>query len=255
MPKRSRPSGKLSTTSAPTSNSNQSLADLIAALPAERAASAFTHTSWADERSASYERLEFLGDSVLELALAHELYNRFPHFSEGQMAKVRSHVVSRASCAVVARELGLGDRLIATAADSAGGELTRLAANRNVLAAVLEAALAALYLEHGFEAIAPAIVAAFDSRIDYALTNQVDFKTELQETLARSGRSVSYALLNAEGPPHNRLFTSAAIIDGEEAGVGRGSSKKAAEQNAAKEALARLNGGDADTAGASAGSG
>jgi ribonuclease-3 len=255
MPKRSRPSGKLSITSAPTSNGNQSLADLIAALPAERAASAFTHTSWADERSSSYERLEFLGDSVLELALAHELYNRFPHFNEGQMAKVRSHVVSRASCAVVALELGLGDRLIETAADSAGGELTRLAANRNVLAAVLEAALAALYLEHGFEAIAPAIVAAFESRIDYALTNQVDFKTELQETLARSGRSVSYALLNAEGPPHNRTITSAAIIDGEEAGVGRGSSKKAAEQNAAKEALARLNGGDADTARVSAGLG
>ena len=106
-----------------------------------------------------------------------------------------------------------------------------------------------------FEAIRPAVVAAFESRIDFALTNQVDHKTELQETLARSGRSVNYALLNAEGPPHNRLFTSAAIIDGEEAGVGRGSSKKAAEQNAAKEALARLNEGDADTAPASARSG
>jgi ribonuclease-3 len=124
-----------------------------------------------------------------------------------------------------------------------------------VLAAVLEAALAALYLEHGFEPIRAAIVAAFESRIDYALTNQVDHKTELQETLARRGRSVSYALLNADGPPHNRLFTSAAIIDGEEAGVGRGSSKKAAEQNAAKEALARLTGEDAGTARASAGSG
>ena len=108
------------------------------------------------------------------------------------------------------------------------------------LAAVLEAALAALYLEHGFETIAPAIVAAFESRIDFALTNQVDHKTELQETLARGGRSVSYALLNADGPPHNRVFTSAAVIDGEEAGVGRGSSKKDAEQNAAKEALSRL---------------
>jgi ribonuclease-3 len=240
MPKRSRPSGKLSTTSAPTSNSEKSLAELIAELPSERAVSAFTHTSWADARSDSYERLEFLGDSVLELALAHELYDRFPDFNEGQMAKIRSHVVSRASCAVVARELGLGERLIETAADSAGGELARLAGNRNVLAAVLEAALAALYLEHGFEAIAPAIVGAFESRIDFALTNQVDHKTELQETLARSGRSVSYALLNADGPPHNRTFTSAAIIDGEEAGVGRGSSKKAAEQDAAKEALLRL---------------
>jgi ribonuclease-3 len=242
MPKRSRQSGKLSTTSAPTNNTAKSLVDLIAELPAERAISAFTHTSWADQRSASYERLEFLGDSVLELALAHELYHRFPDFDEGQMAKIRSHVVSRASCAIVARELGLGERLIETAADSGGGELTRLAGNRNVLAAVLEAALAALYVEHGFEAIRLAIVAAFESRIEYALTNQVDHKTELQEQLARSGRSVSYALLNAEGPPHNRLFTSAAIIDGEEAGVGRGSSKKAAEQNAAEEALGRLNG-------------
>jgi ribonuclease-3 len=157
------------------------------------------------------------------------------------MAKIRSHVVSRASCAVVARELGLGERVAATAPSS--DEITRLASNRNVLAAVLEAAIAALYLEHGFEEIAPAVVAAFEPRIEFALTNQVDHKTELQETLARSGRGVSYALLNSEGPPHNRTFTAAAVIDGEEAGVGRGSSKKAAEQNAAMEALARIAGG------------
>jgi len=256
MPRRSKRWDRLSTTSAPTSNPTEPppLADLIAALPRERAVSAFTHTSWADVRSDSYERLEFLGDSVLELALAHELYDRFPDYDEGQMAKIRSHVVSRASCAEVARELGLGERLIETAAEAGGQELARLAGNRNVLAAVLEAALAALYLEHGFEAIAPSIVAAFESRIDFALTNQVDHKTELQETLARRGRSVSYALLNAEGPPHNRLFTSAAVIDGEEAGVGRGSSKKAAEQNAAREALARISAADADTRPASPGS-
>src|SRR2546430_826277 len=165
MPRRSRLSGRLSTTSAHTSNNNPSLGDLIAALPAERALSAFTHTSWADARSDSYERLEFLGDSVLELALADALYHRFPDFDEGQMAKVRSHVVSRASCAVVARELGLGEKLIETAAEAAGGELTRLAGNRNVLAAVLEAALAALYLQHGFEAVAPPNVPAVESRI------------------------------------------------------------------------------------------
>ena len=237
MPKRSRPSGKLSTTSAPTNNEDQSLADLIAALPAERAVSAFTHTSWAEERSSSYERLEFLGDSVLELALAHELYHRFPDFDEGQMAKIRSHVVSRASCAVVARELGLGDRLIETAAELGGGELTRLAANRNVLAAVLEAALAALYLEHGFEAISSSIVAAFESRIEFALTNQVDHKTELQEQLARSGRSVLYTVIEVSGPPHDRTFTAAAVIDDEVVGTGVGRSKKDAEQAAAQEAL------------------
>jgi ribonuclease III len=192
---------------------------------------------------------------VLELALAHELYHRFPDFDEGQMAKIRSHVVSRASCAVIAEELGLGERLMESGGDAAGGELERLAGNRNVLAAVLEAALAALYLEHGFEAIRPAIVDAFESRIAFALTNQVDHKTELQETLARSGRSVSYTLLDAEGPPHNRTFTSAAVIDGEEAGVGRGSSKKAAEQNAAREALERISAASADAAPASAHSG
>jgi ribonuclease III len=256
MHRRSRRSGRLSTTSRPTSNrAEKTLAELIAALSPERAASAFTHTSWAEIRGDSYERLEFLGDSVLELALADELYHRFPDYDEGQMAKVRSHVVSRASCAVVARELGLGERLIETAAEAGTAELERLAGNRNVLAAVLEAVLAALYLEHGFEPIRTAIVAAFESRIEFALTNQVDHKTELQETLARSGRSVSYALLNAEGPPHNRVFTSAAVIDGEEAGVGRGSSKKAAEQNAAREALERLSGGASDTAPASAHSG
>jgi ribonuclease-3 len=109
-----------------------------------------------------------------------------------------------------------------------------------VLAAVLEAVLAALYLEHGFEAVAGPLVDAFESRIEFALTNQVDHKTELQETLARLGRSVSYSLLEAEGPPHQRTFTAAAMVDGEQAGVGRGSSKKAAEQHAAREALAKF---------------
>ena len=134
----------------------------------------------------SYERLEFLGDSVLELAIARTLFERFPEFSEGRMAKVRSHVVSRASCAVVARELELGDRLRAAAAGLADDEVDRLAQNRNVLAALLEAALAAVYLEHGFEAVEPAIVEAFEPRIEYALNTHVDHKTELQERLARS---------------------------------------------------------------------
>jgi ribonuclease-3 len=238
-PRRSRPSGRQSTTSPRTSN--RSLGELIDALPAEGAAAVFTHSSWAAERSESYERLEFLGDSVLELAIAHTLYERFPDYTEGQMAKLRSHVVSRASCAIVADELGLGRRLAERAAgDAPEEELGRLAENRNVLAAVLEAALAALYLEHGFEYVAGPLVEAFESRIQYALFNQVDFKTELQETLARGGRSVSYALLDAEGPPHERLFTAAAVVEGEQLGIGRGSSKKAAEQDAAREALKRV---------------
>ncbi len=192
------------------------------------------------ERTSSYERLEFLGDSVLELAVARALYDRFPEFSEGRMAKVRSHVVSRASCALISRQLGLGDRMRLEASSLPPADVERLAENRNVLAALLEAAIAAVYLEHGFEAIESAIVDAFDEQLEYALTTHVDHKTELQERLARSGRSVSYVTVNMEGPPHDRSFTAAAQIGEEVLGTGTGRSKKDAEQQAAREALAAL---------------
>jgi ribonuclease-3 len=159
------------------------------------------------------------------------------------MAKIRSHVVSRASCAVVARELGLGERLRDNATGLPEEEVTRLVRNRNVLAAVLEAALAALFLEHGFAPIEKAIVGAFEDRLQFALTHHVDHKTELQEMLARSGRAVSYAVIEVEGPPHDRTFTAAAVLGGEEIGVGRGRSKKDAEQMAAQQALEFLSEG------------
>jgi ribonuclease III len=177
---------------------------------------------------------------VLELAIARELYERYPDFTEGRLAKIRSHVVSRASCAVVARQLDLGQQLEDRGADIPPDELERLAHNRNVLAALLEAALAALFLEHGFEPIEKPIVDAFSGRIDYALTSHVDYKTELQEALARRGRSVNYVVLDVEGPPHSRRFRCAAVIDGEQLGMGEGASKKSAEQEAAKGALAKL---------------
>ena len=199
-----------------------------------------THTSWAAERTASYERLEFLGDSVLELAIARELYERFPEASEGRLAKIRAHVVSRQSCSGVARELALGERLVARAHDVPEAELQRLGRSRNVLAAVLEAAIAAVYLEHGFVTVEPAIVAAFGERIDYARSSHVDNKTELQEALARSGKQVQYLVLAIEGPAHDRRFVCSAVIDGEQLGTGRGSTKKAAEQEAARQALEKL---------------
>jgi len=213
---------------------------LLEALPAERLEPVFTHSSWAPDRASSYERLEFLGDSVLELAVARALFERFPDFSEGRLAKIRSHVVSRASCAVVGGELGLGQRLAERADGIAEDELERLSRNRNVLAALLEAALAALFLEHGFEPIQAAIVDAFADRIEYAATGHVDHKTELQEALARRGRQVSYSVVQVEGPPHDRHFTCAATIDGEQVGLGTGQSKKAAEQEAARQALESL---------------
>lgn len=197
----------------------------------------FTHSSWAVDRAASYERLEFLGDSVLELAVARALYDRFPDASEGRLAKIRAHVVSRQSCAAVARELDLARALLDRAQDVPSAELQRISRSRNVLAALLEAAIAAVYLEFGFDVVEPAIVEAFDERIEYARTGHVDHKTELQEALARTGNQVLYLVLDADGPPHDRRFVCAALIGGEQVGVGAGSTKKAAEQEAAREAL------------------
>jgi ribonuclease-3 len=202
----------------------------------------FTHSSWASDRGASYERLEFLGDSVLELSVARALYERYPDFSEGRLAKIRSHVVSRQSCARVARELELGPMLGERGRALPDEELEKLTRNRNVLAALLEAALAALFLEHGFEKVEPAIVAAFSEQIEYAATQHVDYKTELQEALARRKRQVSYSVLEVEGPAHERLFTCAALIDGQQMGEGAGRTKKDAEQEAAQQALAAIEG-------------
>jgi ribonuclease-3 len=141
----------------------------------------------------------------------------------------------------VGRRLELGKRLLEHG-DREGDpdELRRLSVNRNVLSALVEACLGALYLEHGFEPIRAPIVAAFTDRIEYALQGHVDFKTELQEELARRGKTVSYSVLEVDGPPHSRRFTCAAAIDDERAGVGTGASKKAAEQAAAREALEKL---------------
>lgn len=177
---------------------------------------------------------------MLELAIARAVFDRFEEASEGRLAKIRAHVVSRQSCATVAKELGLGERLLRVAGEVPSDELQRISRSRNVLAAVLEAAIAAIYLEHGFERIEPAIVAAFEENIEYARSSHVDYKTELQEALARSGRQVHYTVLEVEGPPHDRRFVCAAHVAGAQLGIGRGSTKKAAEQEAARQALEAL---------------
>src|SRR5438094_5803067 len=184
----SRPSVRRSTTSSHTSRrgasqgeTSEELGRLIAELPPARLEQVFKHASWADERADSYERLEFLGDSVLELAIARAVFDRFADASEGRLAKIRAHVVSRASCALVAKDLGLGERLAERAGDISKDELERISRSRNVLAALLEAAIAALYLEHGFERIEAAIVSAFSEKIEYARSSHLGYKTELQE--------------------------------------------------------------------------
>src|SRR5262249_57271799 len=192
-PASSRPSARRSTTSSriraePELHAGSAeLGRLISELPDDRLEQVFPHASWAEDRTESYERLEFLGDSVLELAIARAVFDRFGTASEGRLAKIRAHVVSRQSCAAVAKELGLGDRLLEFAGDAPQDELQRISRSRNVLAAVLEAAIAAVYLEHGVERIEAAIGEAFGERIEDARTSHVDYKTEVQEALARPG--------------------------------------------------------------------
>jgi ribonuclease-3 len=199
----------------------------------------FTHASWVESRVASYERLEFLGDSVLSLAIAAHLYERFPDRAEGDLAKVRAHVVSRPSCASVARRMHL-ERDLAQEARRAGSDDAAVLASDSVMAAVIEAAIGAVFLEFGHERTAAAVVDAFAGRIVYALERHVDYKTVLQEELARQGASVTYRLVEASGPPHQRIFTSTAVVGDRELGRGSGASKKSSEQAAARLALERI---------------
>jgi ribonuclease III len=201
----------------------------------------FTHTSWAADRVASYERLEFLGDSVLSLCITTELYRRFPNFAEGHLARLRAYVVSRATCSRVAVKLGLGKML----RDRAGlekefGDAAQLQANENVLADLTEALIGAVYVTFGYEAVRPAVTEVFEEHIRYAESSYVDHKTELQEFLAHNGRNVNYKVLGYSGPPHNREFEIQAVVNGEALGRGFGTSKKRAEQEAAAEALHEL---------------
>ena len=158
------------------------------------------------------------------------------------MAKVRSHVVSRASCAVVAARARARRAAAREPPGPESAEPARLVGNRNVLAAVLEAAMAALYLEHGFAADrAAAIVEAFESR-DRVRADAQRRSQDRAAGGARPARQVRQptSLLASEGPPHERTFTAAVLVDGEQAGVGQGGSKKDAEQEAAREALEGL---------------
>ena len=243
MHNRSRPSGRRSITSFPIADPPGPagrLRALIDGLPGDVREAVFTHSSWHPDRTRSYERLEFLGDGVLGLAIAHHLYRRLPDRPEGVLSRARAHAVSRESCAAVAEELRLGDDLVARAAALGVADATAVIESEAVRAALVEAAIGACYLQHGFEPVADAVVEAFRGRVEYALVEHVDFKTVLQEELARLDRSVTYVVAETSGPPHQRSYTSVAMVGGRELGRGSGSSKKASEQRAARQALEAL---------------
>jgi ribonuclease III len=218
------------------------LNQLLAELPEELQRQVFTHASWTDRREDSYARLAFLGDSVLGLAITAHLYPRLAaeRFGAGRLTKIRAQAVSGASCRAVAERLGLPERLRAAAPQSAAGGAVALAETERVLASVIEAVIGACYLTAGYQRTAQAVVEAWAPEIEQALENPVDFKSALQERLARKGALVSYDVVEEEGPPHDRVFSVSATIGGVEVGRGRGRSKKDAEQEAAQVALEAL---------------
>jgi ribonuclease-3 len=220
------------------------LADLLEELPPELARQVFTHASWSERRSDSYARLAFLGDSVLSLAVTAHLYPRLEaeRFGAGRLTKIRAQAVSGASCRAVAERLALPQRLRAAAPAGAEESVAALAGTERVLASVTEAVIGACYLHAGYERAAEAVVQAFLPEIEQALENPVDFKSSLQELLARRGTEVSYTVTDEEGPPHDRTYTVIARVDGRELGSGRGKSKKQAEQEAARVAVEGLGG-------------
>jgi len=215
---------------------------LLERLPAESVAPVFTHSSWSSRRSDSYERLAFLGDSVLSLAVTAHLYPRLAadRFGAGRLTKIRAQAVSGRSCRAVAERLGVPERLRAAAPAGAAATVQGLASTERVLASVIEAVIGACFLEFGYEMVAEAVVEAFAPEIAQALEHSVDFKSALQERLARRGGLVTYTVVEERGPPHERIFCVSATLDGVEIGRGSGRSKKEAEQQAAQAALERL---------------
>jgi ribonuclease-3 len=216
------------------------LRDLFDQLPEELTRRAFSHASWVEERSSSYERLALLGDSVLNLAVSAALFPRFARYTAGRLTKIRAQVVSRRACVEVARELGVPDRMRAVAPDDQGQQVEAPIAAESVLAEAVEAGIGACFLEFGFERTSAAVAEAFAAQVDSAIAHLSDFKSELQERLAQRGEIVTYTVVSEQGPPHDRVFETVADVEGRRLGAGTGRSKKESEQEAARAALEQL---------------
>ena len=218
-----------------------SLAELFAETPEELRHRALSHSSWVESRPLAYGRLAFLGDSVLGLAVASELFGSSPEADIGELTKVHNQAVSGRACAAVARGLGIIERLREHApAVGLGVPVETLISSERTLASLCESVIGACYLTHGYEETAAAVLASFRGEIDRARRERLDFKSELQERLARRGAVVSYEVVSESGPPHDRRFEVRAAVQGDQLGVGAGRSKKEAEQAAAERALERL---------------
>ncbi|MBQ6755758.1 MAG: ribonuclease III [Oscillospiraceae bacterium] len=202
---------------------------------------ALKHSSYANENKSEgecNERLEFLGDSVLGFSVATYLYKNYPNLPEGKMTRLRSEMVCEENLAKAAKELDLGEKLLLGKGEEKGGGRNR----PSISADAMEAVIAAIFLDSGYDEADRLINDLIISNFvidDNALL--VDYKTRLQELVQRkAGQHLVYEEMGEEGPDHDKVFTVAAVLNGETLAVGVGKSKKIAEQDAAKAALGKL---------------
>ena len=201
---------------------------------------ALTHRSYAFENDLqeTNERLEFLGDAVLGLVVTDLAFARFPELNEGDLAKLRAATVNMSTLAEVARELSLGDLVLLGKGEETSGGRDKA----SILADSLEAVLGAVYVDGGMGEAGPLIRRMFEPRIlAYARgEGERDYKTSLQELSSQDAGSLPEYRIAERGPDHQKEFTATVFVDGREFGRGRGRSKKEAEQQAAREAFAKL---------------
>ncbi len=200
---------------------------------------ALTHSSYAHEggTQGTYERLEFLGDAVLNLVVSDHLYRHFPAASEGELARMRAQLVSEAALSEIARGLELTRYILL----GRGEERTGGRSRSSLLADVLEAVVGAVYVDSGY-GVAHALVSRwYGALVERLLRLRGDFKGQLQEVVQKRGHKLPhYRITATQGPDHAKEFVAVVEVDGEVLGEGRGRSKKEAEQAAAEAALRRL---------------
>ena len=209
-------------------------------IPASKLRQAFLHSSYVNERSEeleSNERLEFLGDAVIELAISEHLFHLFPGHTEGELTKIKSVVVSGPLLAERASDLGLGEALfLGVGEEESGGR-----ARRSILADAFEALVGLIFLESGYERAAQFVVEQLGPEVEKVERHQRswDYKSLLQEEAQRRGVRPVYTLLQEEGADHQKVFTVRVEVAGYE-GLGRGRRVKEAEQAAAKQVYFKL---------------
>lgn len=203
---------------------------------------AMTHSSYANEhkemKGIYNERIEFLGDAVLELIISDWLFRQFPHFKEGQLTKLRAQIVCEDSLSMLAKECSLNEYMLLGKGETLSGGREKPA----VLCDVFEAFIGALYLDKGMEEVQRFLDQVIVPKIKNGRYELItDFKTELQEYLQQNGTvHIRYELIKEEGPSHDKVFTVQVTVDGKKYKTASGKTKKAAEQMAAKLTMEEL---------------